>query len=184
MVRSRPPHRPVGPGWAEPTLTHSPSASSSCPIRSSLPPQRGAFTLIPHPHCVASVPQVQATNPGHTMRPGRPHNLTSGRVQSTGTMIPHARGRGVREGRGQSLQRRFSAIGGHDRRPPGPADQVRMVRGWGCRLTLSSSGRPRPERRPAWQTAIAQPGACARPRRSRSGGCGRVWSRQTQRTNG
>jgi hypothetical protein len=148
-------------------------------------PARGLFTLRPHPHSVASVPQVQATNPGHTMRPGRPHNLTSGRVQSTGTMIPHARGRRVREGRGQSLQRRFSAIGGHDRRPPRPAEPGQEpVRGWGCRLTLSSSGRPRPERRPGWQTAIAQPGACARPRRSRSGGCGRVWSRQTRRTSG
>ena len=182
MVRSRPPHRPVGPGWVKPSLTHSPSASSSCPIRSSLPPQQGAAHTSSALRRLCS--QVQATNPGHTMRPGRPHNLTSGRVQSTGTMIPHARGRGVREGRGQSLQRRFSAIGGHDRRPPGPVDQVGMVRGSGCQLTLSSSGRPLPERRPAWQTAIAQPGACARPRRSRSGGCGRVWSRQTRRTNG
>ena len=121
--------------------------------------------------------QVQATSPISSCDP-------VGRITShpVGGRHPHqnsscTRTRGS-EGRGHSVRRRFSAIGGHDRRPPGPADQVRMVRGWECRLTLSSSGRPRPERRPAWQTAIAQPGACARPRRSRSDGCGRV--RQTQ----
>src|SRR5688572_5491392 len=57
------------------------------------------------------------------MRPDRPHHLTSGRVSDTRTIIPHARGRGAREGRGPS-RKPASCSHGAPRPPPARLSRI------------------------------------------------------------